>query len=759
MTSPGWCARLDRILPRTQGRALGRCGRLLNAALLAGATAACFAAPLAAFPSAAQAATTWTVTSTGDSVGAECPNPTRCTLRAAINDAHAGDTIVLGAGTYALEQGELEVENKNLTIKGAGAGATTLTTTAPDRLLLVVDSRVTLSGIRFSGGRAAYPGGGALYVIDAVAKISDCAFTNDKDEGASPGEGGQGGAIGVAGDVTISGSSFSGDEALGGTGATGGVADGGGRGGAIFEEDGEVNVSSDTFTGDTAAGGATDSATSGRAVGGSGGAIFGGNGELAVSDSAFSGNVAAGGGTSHSGKEGAGGGEGGALDLQDGSAVIAASTFAANTAGAGADGSGTGYGNGGVGGALSNGGTMSLTASSVTENLVADDAAGFNGGEGGGILSDGTTRIAQSTIAANHAPLGRGGGIFASSSGLRLSQTTVGPTNFARWGGGVYVTEFAEGYAVNSTIADNTATSVGGGILSEGPTALASDTVADNAAEASEGGGNLAAGFADVEMTDTLIADGTAPVGDGNCAFASATALVVSEGFNAENADECELTGPGDRVNANLALGPLENNGGPTETIALLAGSAAIEAGNPAHCAESEGNPVLVDQRGVARPQGARCSIGAFEYVPPPPRDSGLALAPRTFAPKSRGGSIASADAAKHGGPHRGTTVRYRDSEAGSTTFEVLRLQSGYRKGRSCKALAHATRPKHTRACTIETSVGSFSRSDRAGANSFAFTGRIGGRGLPAGQYRLAAKPRYYAVAGRSTDSARFTIV
>ena len=64
--------------------------------------------------------------------------------------------------------------------------------------------------------------------------------------------------------------------------------------------------------------------------------------------------------------------------------------------------------------------------------------------------------------------------------------------------------------------------------------------------------------------------------------------------------------------NADPLLGPLQNNGGPTDTQALGAGSPAIDAGDPATCSAT-------DQRGVARPQRARCDIGAFEYVPPPP--------------------------------------------------------------------------------------------------------------------------------------------
>jgi hypothetical protein len=67
---------------------------------------------------------------------------------------------------------------------------------------------------------------------------------------------------------------------------------------------------------------------------------------------------------------------------------------------------------------------------------------------------------------------------------------------------------------------------------------------------------------------------------------------------------------------ADLSPSGLQNNGGPTQTIALLSTSPAINAIPPAVCTDASGNPVLTDQRGVARPQASGCDIGAFEFVP-----------------------------------------------------------------------------------------------------------------------------------------------
>ena len=63
-------------------------------------------------------------------------------------------------------------------------------------------------------------------------------------------------------------------------------------------------------------------------------------------------------------------------------------------------------------------------------------------------------------------------------------------------------------------------------------------------------------------------------------------------------------------------VGPLQNNGGFAPTRALLSGSPAIDAGNPAGCADADGHPLTTDQRGSVRPFGPRCDVGAFEFTP-----------------------------------------------------------------------------------------------------------------------------------------------
>ena len=91
---------------------------------------------------------------------------------------------------------------------------------------------------------------------------------------------------------------------------------------------------------------------------------------------------------------------------------------------------------------------------------------------------------------------------------------------------------------------------------------------------------------------------------------------VPSHGYNPSSDGSCESYEPGDLHNVNPLLGPLQNNGGPTQTNALLTGSPAIDAGNPAGCTDGNGHLLGIDQRGMPRPdhedQGG-CDMAAYE--------------------------------------------------------------------------------------------------------------------------------------------------
>ncbi len=115
-------------------------------------------------------------------------------------------------------------------------------------------------------------------------------------------------------------------------------------------------------------------------------------------------------------------------------------------------------------------------------------------------------------------------------------------------------------------------------------------------------------------MKSTLLANNGS---DGNCLLLDVT---NSLGYNLADDSSCTLSGPGDENNVTPGAGldpkGLQSNGGPTQTIALLPSSPAVDYIPVADCTDTNGNPVITDQRGVSRPQGKGCDVGAYELVP-----------------------------------------------------------------------------------------------------------------------------------------------
>jgi hypothetical protein len=157
----------------------------------------------------------------------------------------------------------------------------------------------------------------------------------------------------------------------------------------------------------------------------------------------------------------------------------------------------------------------------------------------------------------------------------------------------------------NNTFSGNSA-NAGGGIGNNygGTVTVSNSTFSGNSASY---GGGIYNYDGTVTLKNTLI---TANPTGNNCAG------VITDGGG--NLSYPDTTCPG--INADPKLGPLQNNGGPTHTMALLPGSAALDAGDDAICAAPPVNNL--DQRGITRPQEAHCDIGAYEAVqgtPPTP--------------------------------------------------------------------------------------------------------------------------------------------
>jgi hypothetical protein len=283
------------------------------------------------------------------------------------------------------------------------------------------------------------------------------------------------------------------------------------------------------------------------------------------------------------------------------------------------------------GGGIYNDGTLTIANSTVQDNFSEDYAGGIrnqgtltilnstirqNKGHagGGGIVNTSILTVNMSAISGNTAYDGSGGGLLLFASGSTLiSHSTISGNNASDMGGGIFKTGGIL-TIVNSTISGNSTPDSGGGIMNIGTIILTNSTISSNTAQDpyqpayGYGGGIVSTGT--LNVTNTIIAKNIAPTTP-NCSN-----VLTSYGHNLEDGNSCGFTGPGDLINTDPLLGPLQNNGGPTLTHALQPGSPAIDAGDTAACTAPPVNGL--DQRGEIRPQGMACDIGAYESGPPP---------------------------------------------------------------------------------------------------------------------------------------------
>jgi hypothetical protein len=164
---------------------------------------------------------------------------------------------------------------------------------------------------------------------------------------------------------------------------------------------------------------------------------------------------------------------------------------------------------------------------------------------------------------------------------------------------------------VNSTLSGNTATAWYGGAAfhTDGVMELLNSTVTRNISHASGPAalfvGTFTSAGATLRLTNSIVAGNTS-AGCFAGFFGGGPVVLASGGHNVASDATCNLSAPGDQPGTDPLLGPLADNGGPTATHALLQGSPAIDAADPARCPP-------VDQRGVTRPQGAACDVGSVE--------------------------------------------------------------------------------------------------------------------------------------------------
>ncbi|MGD9100867.1 MAG: choice-of-anchor Q domain-containing protein, partial [Anaerolineae bacterium] len=283
------------------------------------------------------------------------------------------------------------------------------------------------------------------------------------------------------------------------------------------------------------------------------------------------------------------------------------------------------------GGGIYNSGTLTISHSTLAGNAAAGGSLSYRGG---GLASIGTATVSNSTFSGNAASGSWGGGIsnvsgvltvrdssfsdnaaFASGSGLSnmYGTATVINSTFAanetHEGGGIsnYYGVLTVG---NSSFSDNAALYYGGGLSNHHGTAtVINSTFAANAASA--GGGIFNDSGGTLHLQNTVVANSSG--GDCDATLSTNTNNLIQDG-------SCGPALSGDPLLSRLGDygGPLTGSGGPStgsgqalQTFALLPGSPAIDVGDAATCASAPVNGV--DQRGVERPQGAGCDIGAFE--------------------------------------------------------------------------------------------------------------------------------------------------
>lgn len=274
----------------------------------------------------------------------------------------------------------------------------------------------------------------------------------------------------------------------------------------------------------------------------------------------------------------------------------------------------------GNGGAIRNEGNTTVNNTEITGNTA------INGGgiySGDGEESDGSLTLISSTV-DNNTALNCGGGIYSSGATLSVTNSTISSNNASDCGGGLYFNESTTGQFTNATIAFNqvitpevvndgplldffplSSNSAGGGIYGEATFDSLLDYCLDNYEDFGDllfcflfGGDQGFVGRSDVAFINTIVSNNTVNEVLSNCNI-----LMSSLGKNLDDDSSC-FNGATD-FHGDPNLGALADNGGPTRTHAIGPDSLAFD--NDA-CA------VFVDQRGLPRPQGADCDIGAYEF-------------------------------------------------------------------------------------------------------------------------------------------------
>jgi hypothetical protein len=443
-----------------------------------------------------------------------------------------------------------------------------------------------------AGGPGGAGSGGAIYVAGGSLTLTSVALQNNAAQGGAGGKGGLGG-VGTAlkGSLTGifggTGTTFNlggsgGAVAAGGPGGSAGPGGNGGTGagGGIFVAQGSLTLVNSTLAGNQAFGGA-----GGRGGPGGTGAFGAGTLTLGLPIGEKGGN----GGTGGLG----GSGHGGGIHVASGKVVLYGDTFNANLAQGG---------KGGAGGSGAYGPLALLGSGSIPigTGLTGITGIGGGGGTGGGLNSAGAGGDGGT------GGTGKGGGVYVTGGALTLANTTVAGNSVAVGGGG---SAGPGGRAGTGSLtggvgsAGNPGDSYGGGFyVNSGAVNLNNATIALNTESGTGSGGGVV-----VQSPGTVTAESAIFAGNGAIDYSGS--ITATDSLFQTAPVNGTVSGSGNLVGVNplLASNGLQNNGGPTETIALQAQSPAIGKGtNPQN--------LFADQRGDSPRTGpGGTDIGAYQ--------------------------------------------------------------------------------------------------------------------------------------------------
>ena len=474
------------------------------------------------------------------------------------NALNKGDTITFLASSSLTLTSALQIttnvfiDGSNLSITISGGNAVRLFNVASNTTLII--AKLSLVDGKSTNGAGIFNSGGNVFLTNCVLSGHAASGTN-----------------GVNGN-----NGSSGNDGRNGTSGTTGM------GGAIYNLAGTNVLVNCTISSNVATGG-----NGGNAGNGGDGSQFGGNG----------------------GNGGGGAAARGGAIYNSGTVLIFNSSIINNHAFGGDGGSGGGGGAGsfpglpgsggtgsiGQGGGIYNLGVVTITNSTFFTNTVEggltqhaganSDGKSGGAGNGGGIYNLGEVLIDTSTFNQNASLGGKGGDVYS-------SEVLKGGSGGSGSGGAIYNSNSVT--IISSTFATNNATGGPGGVNAAFP--------ANNGSTGQTLGGNTYRLSGTVFLRNTILAKGLSGP--------SCSGGVTDGGYNICSDSSCNFTATfKSRNSLNPQLAAIANNGGLTRTMALLTTSPAVDMGDPGICGG-------FDQRGVERPQGTNCDVGAFELIP-----------------------------------------------------------------------------------------------------------------------------------------------